>query len=74
MKEYTTTKSTIFNVDGLKGQALVWLNGNAIAATMEHKPLLPLGAIQDEIDPSYYTIRNPTTKQMAVFLQNLANA
>ncbi len=74
MKVSTNSKETTFIVDGLKGRAPIWHTGNCIAASMEHIPLLPAGATQDEFNPSYHSIRDPTPEQMAVFLRNLASA
>jgi len=74
MKVYANSKETTFIVNGLSGRAPIWHTGNCIAASMDHIPLLPPGATQDESNPSYHSIRNPTTKQMAQFLESLARA
>ena len=74
MKVETKTKETTFIVDGLKGRAYIWYSGKGILASADHKQLLPLGATQDETCPSCYSIRNPTSEQMAIFLRNLADA
>ena len=74
MKVRTTTMNVVFNVDGLSDCAPIWHTGNCIAASMDHIPLLPSGATQDEFNPSYHSIRNPSARQMVEFLGNLANA
>ncbi len=74
MKVDANSKETTFIVDGLKGRAPIWHTGNCIAASLDHIPLLPLGATKDESNPSYHSIRKPSPEQIAEFLRNLANA
>ena len=74
MKMTSNSKEVTSIVDGISGRAAIWHTGNCIAASMDHIALLPPGATQDEHNPSYHSIRNPSARQMAEFLRNLANA
>ncbi len=72
MNIYNNTKETNFIKKGFSGRSAIWHTGNCIAASMEHKQFLPTGATQDEFNPSYYSIRNPTTAQIMEFIKNIA--
>ena len=72
MKVIHRVQHTSFRVAGKSGQGFLWRNGNSLGASADHKRFLPKGATQDEFNPSYWSIRNPTPLQIGVFLSTLS--
>ena len=73
MKTQVNKNATRLRVGNLSGSAYIWHSGKGIFASGEHKHLLPTGAVHDE-NPSYYTIRDPDSWEIAIFMSNLASA